>query len=129
MNAPDGGRGEPAADFAEQFFERQRRETLDRIQARQTRRRAVRVAVPLAATVLVAAVLVGTGALRGRGAAPSEADWLFAWSASEVTTEDPLAAFGPWTTAEAKESEADLDSLLPPLPADFPVVTDPLGES
>lgn len=131
MNAPDRDRplAGHAAEFAGRFFDRQRRETLDRIRARRARRRVTQVAAPLAAALLLGAVLVGTGALRGPQPSASDADWLFAWSLPEEQVDDPLAAFGPWSTADAVESEVDATPLLPPLPAGFPVVTDPLGET
>jgi hypothetical protein len=116
-DAPDGAQPNKVMD---RFFERQRRETLDRIATFQSRRRVRRVAVPLAAVLLAGAVLVGTGVFRPvrPNVAPVEDDWLFAWSLPGEVDEDPLAAFGPWVAAA--DADEGVESLLPPTPDEPP---------
>ena len=107
-------------DIMERFFERQRRESVARIARFESRRKARRVALPVAAVFLVAMALVGVRVLWAPGPVSTEAevDWLFAWDLPADAGEDLLEAYGRWpTAAEATENSPDGDSLLPPLPA------------
>jgi hypothetical protein len=113
----------------DRFFERQRRESMARIARFEARRKARRVALPVAAVFVAAAVLVGMRALQTPApvAAGDEVDWLFAWDLPGDTADDPLVPFGRWPTSadEAQGHNGDEDSLLPPLP-DF-LTTDELA--
>ena len=117
-------------DGMDRFFERQRRESMERIARFESRRKARRVALPVAACFLVALALVGMRALQTPGpvSTDAEVDWLFAWDLPADAGEDPLQAYGRWptTTDEATgDKQVDEDSLLPPLP-DF-LTTDGLA--
>lgn len=104
-------------DFEERFFARQRAEIAARLTAAPQvrsapRRRAARLAAPLAAVLVGIAVLAGWFALRGPVSPAVDAgDWLFAWELpAEDDADDPLAAFDP-------ESEvAETGDLVPVVP-------------
>lgn len=115
--------------FEDRFYARQRAEIMARLDAAggqprvARRRRAARLVLPLAATLLLAALLAGGVALRGENAPaePASADWLFAWDLpEELSGADPLAAFDPDALEQmATTDDSDtLDGLLPPLVMD-----------
>jgi hypothetical protein len=111
-------------EFTDRFFERQRRESLARIDRFESRRRARRLAAPVAAVLLLAAVIVGGKLWRGGDQPAEQVDWLFAWSAPaeeygyEYEQDDPLAPFGPWETEEAA-ANGNGELFLPPLPEEL----------
>ncbi len=104
---------------AERFFERQRLEIMGRIAEHETRRRARRSALPLAAALLIGALLSGVVLLRGPAPRTDArgSEWVLAWSLpAEMTGSDPLAAYeGPTESASAEEAEFAGPDLLPPL--------------
>jgi hypothetical protein len=111
----------------ERFFERQRQEILGRVGAYERRRRVRRTALPVAAVLLVGALLAGVFLVRAPSPQGAETDWLFAWSLpAESGTVDPLVAYGPddasgatdlATTAVGSEAPGIETDLLPPLPS------------
>lgn len=114
---------------AERFFERQRREIMGRIAEHEARRRTRRTALPLAAALLIGALLSVAVLFHGPAARPDVAggEWVFAWSLpAEMTGSDALDAYGsPAGSGDAAEGsaamavvdEADFagPDLLPPL--------------
>ena len=122
MNPTDRDSLDPTGapeDLIERFFARQRRESMARIARFESRRKTRRVALPVAATLLVIAAVIGIRALKAPApvSTETEVDWLFAWNLPADAGEDFLQVFDPWTTTEeATDNTYDGDSLLPPLP-------------
>jgi len=118
--------------FADRFFDRQRREILDRIRDEQQLRRQRRGAVALAAAALVMAVLVF--AVIG-ASPPSVSESLTLLEsidvpAAAVSSDGPLGAFGAWEAAPllAEGLDGGPEVALPSLDAieDDPGADDPL---
>jgi hypothetical protein len=111
MNEHDHDRLPP--DLDERFFARQRAEIMARVTA-APRRRAARLALPLAAAALAGTVALGWYATRGP--AVETGDWLFAWDLPAVVNEAPdaLVAFDPASElADLDDFESDLPFVLP----------------